>query len=283
MTRQIHQQMQLHVEGDKALLSNLLTGEIVEFTQPDTQTLSLLFAGEEVQLPESLSHKLDKIGAFVSATMPTKEENLLECEVGEELVVYNLKDNSAHCLSGKSIDIFRKCDGQSDMSEIARSLDSTGPDGEEVLQLALSSFRSSGLIKQSYAASRKFDRRSMLKAAAAIPLVTSIMVPKPAAAVSCGSTICDIIGSGDCGMVCRNLNDNTCTWICTDLRLSAGMMQQRGQSCNDPTGNPFNAVPSCGGLEQTCCVPAGASSNPCGTGVNAFWCCSAMQSGGLCS
>lgn len=144
-------------------------------------------------MTESMSHEMPR----------ARQEKLLVHELADEVLVYDLKRQKAHCLNKTSALVWNRCDGQSSVTEIARLLEhelGTSVD-ESVVWLALKQLEKAHLlgdasprVENSGVSRREVMRRLGWSAAAALPLVTSILAPTSVSAQSCIAS-----GSGPCG------------------------------------------------------------------------------------
>lgn len=138
-------------------------------------------------------------------------------KVDDEVLVYDLERDKAHCLNLSAAAIWRLCDGKTTTSGLARSLeDETGTRVDERhIWLGLQNLRRSHLLEDAVVwpeqmiatkgiSRREAVRRIGLGAAVALPLVISITAPTAVqAAVSCGAR-CKSCGTGSecCSGVC---------------------------------------------------------------------------------
>jgi hypothetical protein len=121
-------------------------------------------------------------------------KDLLVRELNSEVILYDRRTRKAYCLNPAAAAVWRLCDGQKSVKEIARALekDSAVPIDEAVVWLAVREFNRSGLLQNEIApavAGNQLSRRELVKrigavAALALPIATSIIVPTPAAALS---------------------------------------------------------------------------------------------------
>lgn len=120
-------------------------------------------------------------------TLPTLQPDLIVTEIEDELLVFEPKSEQAHCLSPQATLVYRACaEGASrdKLTEQLRALSVEQP--EEFLDETLAQFADAKLIPE--ASLPKFDRRRFLAvagAAAALPIISSVLVPRPAMALSC--------------------------------------------------------------------------------------------------
>ncbi len=126
--------------------------------------------------------------------MPQRKDTLMR-ELGGELFIYEKSSNTAHCLNPTAADIWKLCNGERNVGQIRRALEeqSKSPIEESLVWVALRQFEKAGLLLNALPTSveRKLvSRRALVHsmgvaAALAFPLVTSVVVPTPAEAVSC--------------------------------------------------------------------------------------------------
>lgn len=142
---------------------------------------------------------------------PTRVREVIEQSVDDEVVVYRLADDEVHLLNSTTAAVWRHCDGESTIDDIAArvGLELGSPIDNEVVWAALAELDRAGLLVDHVDAPRGLSRRQLMKrlavAAVAIPVVTSIVAPSAAAAASgcapdrtpcssdteCCSTVCD--------------------------------------------------------------------------------------------
>jgi Coenzyme PQQ synthesis protein D (PqqD) len=124
-----------------------------------------------------------------------RKTDLVVKEVGGELLVYDLERDQAHCLNDTAALVWKHCDGKKDAAAIATQLEKklkTSID-ESVIWYALSQLSKDHLLEHPVASPPVFagmNRRQMMRAlgvaaVVAVPVVTSIVAPTPAQAVSC--------------------------------------------------------------------------------------------------
>jgi Coenzyme PQQ synthesis protein D (PqqD) len=121
-------------------------------------------------------------------------DQLIVEELGAELMIYDQKRNQAFCLNQKAALVFQYCDGKTTVAGIAARLAQTldEPVDEKVVQFALQSLSQDGLLEpldfpQIVAASmtrREVMRKIGVRAAVALPLVTTLLVATPKAHAS---------------------------------------------------------------------------------------------------
>jgi hypothetical protein len=136
-----------------------------------------------------------------------RQEGIVVKAVGDELLVYDLERHRAHSLNPVAAAVWRQCDGRRDPAALAAAV--RAPDGTAVPELAvryaLGELGRAGLLAGS-AAEPGVTRRDLLRrlgaTAAALPLLTSIVVPTAAQAQSpqClqEGESCSVIAQGCC-------------------------------------------------------------------------------------
>lgn len=149
-----------------------------------------------------------------------RRERMVIKEVDNEVLVYDLERDKAHCLNPLAAALWRHCDGKTTASSLAISLEKeTGTRVEEdLVWLGLQELHRSHLLeddlvwppqmraaKDMRMSRREAVRRIGLGAAIALPLVISITAPTPVQAASCEAR-CKPCSSGSdcCTGVCAN-------------------------------------------------------------------------------
>jgi hypothetical protein len=156
----------------------------------------------------------------VEAKPRARTDKLVVRRFDGDLMVYGRELDRASCLNGFAADVWNRCDGQSSVATIARSIaEATGrPVDERAVWLAVDQLSRSRLLEERVATPRSVfgegGRRRLLKAlkvaAAAIPAVMSIVVPTIAQVGSCLPNGAACSGPGQCcpgfscvGFICR--------------------------------------------------------------------------------
>jgi Coenzyme PQQ synthesis protein D (PqqD) len=123
-----------------------------------------------------------------------RKQRLILKELPDELLVYDLDRNTAHCLNETAAAIWNLCDGRSTATEIAAKLaKQTGqPVDEDLVWLALDQLDRDQLLADKLllpAQMARISRRAAVKrigaAALAVPLVYSITAPTAAQTGTC--------------------------------------------------------------------------------------------------
>lgn len=145
-----------------------------------------------------------------------RKNDLLVRELGDELLVYDLLRDKAHCLSPLASKVWRQCNGKQSAQMIAANLKglSEKPHREEVVAAALDQLRQADLLIDSDAPNmaRRMVLRKVGTAAAAIsiPFVISVVAPEAAQAITlCLPSGAPCVSSSQCcGGFC--LGNHTC-------------------------------------------------------------------------
>jgi hypothetical protein len=142
--------------------------------------------------------------------------SLITKETDGELLVYDLDNDRAHCLNPPAVAIWRRCNGNSTITELANelSLAAGALISEDVVQLAIKQFRSAKLLANSdelSSLSFHVSRRALIRkvgiSVALLPVITSIGVPTASAATSCAGSCNPSQPNKGCAIGC------TCTAI----------------------------------------------------------------------
>ena len=123
-----------------------------------------------------------------------RQNGLVVQEMPDEVLVYDLNTNKAHCLNQSAAFVWKSCDGAKSVSDIVREFETNGKGKvtEDFVWLAIDQLNENGLLDGSVAP--RFagqSRRQVLKtiglaSMVALPLIASLVAPKNAmGAVSC--------------------------------------------------------------------------------------------------
>lgn len=125
-----------------------------------------------------------------------RQQDLIVEELADEVLVYDLTTDKAHCLNRMSALIWRNCDGKKSESEIAEVLEQEleSPVSVQVVLLGLEELASYGLLKsepneegelpKATVSRRRLVQNLGLAAALSLPLIMSISAPTAAQAGS---------------------------------------------------------------------------------------------------
>lgn len=171
-----------------------------------------------------------------------RQDDLHVQEVGDELLIYDSNSGKASCLNPTTALIWRTCDGQLTISQIAEQLQVPA----EWVEAAVRQLRTQGLLCEADQGSPSsplaFNRRDTLRTAAlAFPALLSLVVPLPVAASSTcvgtgtappGTNLGGTGGKGACSdtsavdLQCRAVRGNLC---CSgDSRATPGTCRDAG-------------------------------------------------------
>ncbi len=127
-----------------------------------------------------------------------RKEGLLIEDVQDETLVYDLDGHKAHCLNKTAALVWKRCDGQKSVRDIAQIL--TAELGvqtdEQVVWFALDQLGKAHLLQRriQHPERARLSRRQLIQrvgwAAIAVPIVTSLLAPTALAGLSCGQFTC---------------------------------------------------------------------------------------------
>ena len=122
-----------------------------------------------------------------------RTNRLVTRDLGDELLVYDLERHKAYCLNRVAMEVFRHCDGETTIPDMARRIgNALGlPVDERAVRLGLVRLEKAHLLDSPVAQILHTSRREMLRtlgraAAVVVPLVTAITVPTSAQAQATG-------------------------------------------------------------------------------------------------
>jgi hypothetical protein len=140
-----------------------------------------------------------------------RTEKLIIKELADETLVYDLERDQAHCLNSTSAFVWKNCDGEITVREIAQLLgrqEHTDVD-ESVIWLALDQLETFHLLESTVVKPSNLSglsRRQLVKkvgfAALALPVIVSIAAPTAHAQVSCPPPGCATPGCIPTGCPC---------------------------------------------------------------------------------
>ncbi len=167
-----------------------------------------------------------------------RRAGLITEELPEEILVYDLRRHRSYCLNRTAALVWRHCDGQTPVAELARLLQNElqVPASEEVVWLALRQLSTADLLRKGMTwplevprySRREVARRFALLGGLSVlvPAVASIVAPTAAQAASCVQN-CD--GKPNC-TPCQGDNQggsNTCKQVCKN----GGCINKPGSGC----------------------------------------------------
>ncbi len=126
-----------------------------------------------------------------------RTDQLIVKEVDDEVLVYDLKTDQAHCLNDTAALVWKNCDGKNSVSEIQASLanEAGAPVDEGVVWLALDQLEKFKLLAEAPTLPTIFagmGRRQLIRTlglvAVTLPVIISIATPTAQAQGFCGLT-----------------------------------------------------------------------------------------------
>ena len=143
-----------------------------------------------------------------------RKDGLVIKELPDEVLVYDLDSDHAHCLNQTAAFVWQHCDGRNTTEQIARKLGRQFDCSvdEKIVWLALDRLARNHLLETQPVPPQKIqgmNRRAVVRALGlvAVPVVTSIVAPTPAQTGSClhagspcsiGTQCCSGICDGSC-------------------------------------------------------------------------------------
>ncbi len=133
-----------------------------------------------------------------------RKSGLVVQEVPDEVLIFDLETNKAHCLNQTAAMVWKSCDGETSISQIAKLVEQQTGKGvsDDLVWLAIDQLNENRLLDAEmpsrFAGSsrREVIKKIGLASMIAIPVVASLVAPQNALAnVSC---ICN--SSVDCGL-----------------------------------------------------------------------------------
>jgi hypothetical protein len=157
-----------------------------------------------------------------------RTENVLTDQLDDELLVYDRERNAAHRLNRTAAIVWRQLDGARDMAAMVAVLREQVGDvaDEDLVAVALDDLAQAGLLEdapQRAPQDRRLSRRRFIRrvgtvgaAALALPVVSSIVAPEPAAAqtAACECETCEC-ECETCICPCASCSACTCPCGCS--------------------------------------------------------------------
>jgi len=142
-------------------------------------------------------------------TLPTsRQARLVIQELSDEVLIYDLDRDRAHCLNQAAAFVWKRCDGRTTVAEaLVRFEEEFGAGVDEAtILLAVDQLEEFDLLQERVKRPVRMNRvsrraliRSMgLAAAVAVPLITSIGIPTVQAFTSCAPNGASCFGNGNC-------------------------------------------------------------------------------------
>ena len=134
-----------------------------------------------------------------------RQNGLVVQEMPDEVLVYDLNSNKAHCLNQSAAFVWKSCDGNNSVEDIVRQFESNGRGKvtEDFVWLAIDQLNENGLLDGEVAP--RFagqSRRQVLKtiglaSMVAVPVIASLVAPQKAlgaASCTCAGVPCPATG-----------------------------------------------------------------------------------------
>ncbi|HEX5732527.1 MAG TPA: PqqD family peptide modification chaperone [Blastocatellia bacterium] len=126
-------------------------------------------------------------------TPQARSNGIVVEELADEVLVYDLDRDRAHCLNQTAANVWKLCDGKSSPAEIAKRLgvELEPAAAQEVVWAAVEQLSRAGLLEEKLKRpAAGISRRDVMKkiavaAAIGVPVVTSIVAPKASHAANC--------------------------------------------------------------------------------------------------
>lgn len=154
-----------------------------------------------------------------------RQDGLVVTDLPDETLVYDLQRHKAHCLNRTAALVWRACDGQTSIANLAAriQLELGEPVTEDVVWLALDRLGQAHLLQERVSppallmgmSRREFLRKAAVASAVALPVVASLTAPRAAQAASCNASTgrnlgCQCDTNAQCAPNCCHKNSKTC-------------------------------------------------------------------------
>jgi hypothetical protein len=173
-----------------------------------------------------------------------RKDGLVVQEMPDEVLVYDLNTNKAHCLNQTAAFVWKSCNGRNSVAEIKNLVEKNfgSPVTEDFIWLAIDQLNKDDLLQEKV--NSKFagvSRRDVIKkiglaSIVALPVVASLTVPTAAYAVG------TCTGGCDTGNPCATGNC-TCRSTCPPGSTNPGAPCTVGSNCG---GTPQQTCPASG-------------------------------------
>jgi hypothetical protein len=151
-----------------------------------------------------------------------RKAGLVIQEMPEEVLVFDMDTNKAHCLNETAAFVWKACDGKNTVTDISRMFGNQSGKSvdENLVWLAIDQLNENNLLEEAISANfngqtrRDVIKKIGLAAVIALPIVSSLVAPTAALAVACSGTVtnCTLPGGGVCnnGTPCTGCTGCTC-------------------------------------------------------------------------
>ena len=136
-----------------------------------------------------------------------RSHSLVVQELPDELLIYDVTTEKAHCLNGTAAAVWKACDGTKTVADLAALFDAEAGSalGEGVVLLTLEQLQENGLMGQPVDLGPKYSRREVVRmigltSLIVLPAIATLAVPTAAEAQSGGGgpLTCQCTTPGDC-------------------------------------------------------------------------------------
>lgn len=161
-----------------------------------------------------------------------RNSGLVVQEVPNEILVFDLENNKAHCLNDTAAMVWKSCDGKTSVPEIAKYLEIQTGKGvnDDLVWLAIDQLSENNLLEMTASSPFKGQtRRDVIKkiglaSVIAIPVVASLVAPQSVLA----STSCVCITTANCAGPGFETCNTTC---CNQAGVCAPQLAPPNQGC----------------------------------------------------
>jgi hypothetical protein len=143
-----------------------------------------------------------------------RHTGLVVQEMPDEVLVYDLDTNKAHCLNQSAAFVWNSCNGSNSVGDIVREFETSGKGkvSEDFVWLAIDQLSENGLLDGSVP--QRFSgqsRRQVLKtiglaSMVALPVIASLVAPQKAL----GGASCVCVSDPDCAPLSGSCGSTTC-------------------------------------------------------------------------
>ncbi len=136
-----------------------------------------------------------------------RKDGLVIQEMPDEVLVFDMETNKAHCLNETAAFVWKACDGKNSVTEISKLFgnQSGKPIDENLVWLAIDQLNENNLLEEKIQANfngqsrREVIKKIGLAAVIALPIVSSLVAPTAAFAVACSGTVANCVSpAGTC-------------------------------------------------------------------------------------
>ena len=146
-----------------------------------------------------------------------RKEGLVIQEMPDEVLVFDLETNKAHCLNETAAFVWKACDGKNSIADITKLFgnQSGTPVQEDLVWLAIDQLNENNLLEAELKADfngqsrREVIKKIGLAAVIALPIVSSLVAPTAAWAIACSGTVSSCVQNGqncNAGTPCNPAN-----------------------------------------------------------------------------